>query len=195
MGNTIKTYTTESGKKIEIHYSTGDSRSWDNLTKMICFHNRYSLGDEHDYNHNDYSGWDEMKNAIVKNEDAAIIKPLYLYDHSGITIATSPFSCRWDSGQVGFVIVTKKAIRDRWDIKKVTKKYLEKAEKVLEEEVETYDSEIRGDVYGFNIKDKDGNYIDSCVGFYGNNFVESGMIDYVEDEECAEFLRNEKSLF
>lgn len=195
MENTIKTYTTESGKKIEIHYSTGDSRSWDNLTKMICFHSRHRLGDEHDYNHNDYSGWDEMESAIVKNEDVAIIKPLYLYDHSGITIATSPFSCRWDSGQVGFVIITKKSIRENWHIKKVTKKYLEKAEKVLEEEVETYDSEIRGDVYGFIIEDEDGNNIDSCGGFYGSDFVENGMVDAIEDEECAEFLRNEKSLF
>jgi hypothetical protein len=32
-----------------------------------------------------------------------VILPLYLYDHSGISMNTSGFSCGWDSGQVGFI--------------------------------------------------------------------------------------------
>jgi hypothetical protein len=40
-------------------------------------------------------------------EDKVCIKDLYLYDHSGITISTSPFSCGWDSGQVGFIYLTR----------------------------------------------------------------------------------------
>lgn len=86
--------------RIEIFYDEfGDSpRNWDNLGTMICFHNRYTLGDKHDYDTDDYNGWGEMEKAIIKDNDVAIILPLYLYDHSGITIATSPFGCRWDSG-------------------------------------------------------------------------------------------------
>ena len=30
-----------------------------------------------------------------------LMLPLYLYDHSGITMNTTGFSCPWDSGQVG----------------------------------------------------------------------------------------------
>ena len=30
----------------------------------------------------------------------AIVQPLYLYDHGGITMNTTGFSCSWDSGQV-----------------------------------------------------------------------------------------------
>ena len=80
------------GKKIELYQSEGDSRDWDNYTKLICFHGRYNLGDKHEYNHNDYDGWDEMEQAILRKEkDVVWISPLYLYDHSGITISTSPF--------------------------------------------------------------------------------------------------------
>ena len=37
---------------------------------------------------------------------------LYMYEHSGITISTSKFNCQWDSGQIGFVYVEKKTIRE-----------------------------------------------------------------------------------
>lgn len=180
------------GKTIELYHSEGDSRGWDNYTKLICFHSRYNLGDKHDYDHNDYSGWDEMEEAIKRKEkDVVWISPLYLYDHSGITISTSPFDCRWDSGQVGFAIVTKRDIRKIYGCKYVTKKRLEEMDidKWAKGEIGTYDMELRGEVYGFCIEDEDGWHEDSCGGFYGSNFRENGMSDYL-DEEQIEALEN-----
>jgi hypothetical protein len=75
---------------------------------MICFHRGYDLGDKHNYNADDYNSWGEIEKAIIKEENPAVILPLYMYDHSGISISTSPFGCRWDSGQIGFVLVSKK---------------------------------------------------------------------------------------
>ena len=69
-------------------------REWDNLTKMICFHRRYNLGDEHDYKFHNYTSWKDMKDHIVKDENVALIQPLYLFDHSGISISTSDFGDR-----------------------------------------------------------------------------------------------------
>ena len=74
---------------------------------MIAFHRRYDLGDKHSIKHEDYDGWDEMETALEKKFDAVIL-PLYLYDHSGITMNTTGFSCGWDSGQVGFICISKK---------------------------------------------------------------------------------------
>ena len=76
---------------------------FDNLGKMICFHKRYNLGDEHNIDPVDFNGWDDMAVHLTKAHDAAVILPLFLYDHSGITLQTSPFSCPWDSGQIGFI--------------------------------------------------------------------------------------------
>ena len=37
--------------------------------------------------------------------------PVYLYEHGGATIATSPFSCPWDSGFFGIIAVSLERIR------------------------------------------------------------------------------------
>lgn len=170
-------------------------RSWDNMAKFICFHKRYSLGDKHEYRHDDYAGWDEMKQAIIKKEKAVIVKPLYMYDHSGITISTSPFSCPWDSGKIGFVIATAKDVRECFGVKRITKKILERAEKNLDGEVKTYDQYITGDVYGFQIvkvttcsEGHEHEEEDSCWGFYGNDFANNGIADDL-DEEFKEALK------
>jgi hypothetical protein len=164
-----------------VHDSSADSpRSWDNLGKMICFHNRYDLGDKHNYSADDYNGWEEMKQAIIKEENTAVILPLYMYDHSGISISTSPFSCRWDSGQIGFILISKKKALEEFGGKIVTAKLKERLEKILEGEVETYDQYVRGEVYGFQIVDEDDNHIDSCCGFYGTDFATNGMLDYID---------------
>lgn len=175
-----------------------DCRSWDNLTKMVCFHKRYSLGDKHDYKHDDYDSWAEMKEAISKKEDVAIIKPLYMYDHSGITIKTTPYGDRWDSGQIGWVFITKKTLRENFSAKKITKKLLERADAILEGDVETYRQEVEGDVYRFEeyeVKTCDmgcehEEMKDSCGSFYGTDWATNGITDHVS-KEIAEVIKAE----
>ena len=105
----MESYKLTNGKTLEVFLDEypQNPREDDNLTTMICFHKRYNLGDKHDYQHRDYSGWEEQRKDIEKKENTCVILPLYLYDHSGITISTSPFSCNFDSGKIGFVIVDK----------------------------------------------------------------------------------------
>ena len=97
--------------EIEQDSSPDSPRTWDNLGTMVCFHKRYNLGDKTDYRSSDYDSWDELKQGIIENEGEVVILPLFLYDHSGITISTTPFSCNWDSGQVGFIFVSKHKIK------------------------------------------------------------------------------------
>ena len=122
-------------------------RTWDNLGTMVCFHNRYDLGDKTDYRTEDYDSWDELKEGIIKNEGEVVILPLYLYDHSGITISTSSFDCRWDSGQVGWYFVSKKKVREEYGVKKITQSLIDKVTEVLESEVKTYDMYLTGELY------------------------------------------------
>lgn len=163
--------------KIEQDQSPMNPRTdWDNLGTMVCFHKRYSLGDEsHGFNSSDYDSWGELAKAIEKNDVAAIL-PLYLYDHSGITMSTGEFSCRWDSGQVGFIFITKKKAREEFGIKRITKEWRDKLEGYLKSEVETYDQYLTGDVYSFEVEFEDGE-TDSCGGFFGSNHEESGLLE------------------
>lgn len=156
-----------------------DPRSWDNVTTMACTHRRYRLGDDDTgYNAGDYNSWADMREVIEADNDVLIIKPLYLYDHSGITISTSPFSCGWDSGQIGWVYIT----RDQWQSIMQSDPTPEKLDSVLEAEVKTYDQYLTGDVYHFTLEDDIGNDIDSCSGFYGSDPIENGMLDHLPAE-------------
>lgn len=180
----METYKLTNGKTLEVILEDypQNPREDDNLTKMICFHGRYSLGDKHNYNHKDYGGWAEMKKAIIKKEKSKVILPLYLYDHSGITISTSPFGCQWDSGQIGWVIVTKDKINEAYKVKRITKKDIEKATNSLLAEVERYDQYIRGEVYGYRLLDEKGNEEDSCWGYFGSDIKTNGILDSIGAE-------------
>ena len=178
----METYKLNNGKTLEVTQDEypNNPRHDDNLSTMICFHGRYSLGDKHTYKHQDYSGWAEMEKAIIKNEKPAIILPLYLYDHSGITISTTPFSCKWDSGQIGFVFISKDKVKNDYGVKRVTKKEIEKVTKVLLAELETYDLYMRGEVYGYTLINENGEIEDSCFGYYG---VESILDEFGINEK------------
>jgi hypothetical protein len=141
-------------------------REWDNLGTMICFHKKYNLGDQHNYNSNDFGSWDELLSQINKDQKLAVILPIYMYDHSGITISTTPFSCPWDSGQIGFIFVSKVDALKEYGGSKLTKKLKEKLTQHLIGEVETYDQYLTGDVFGFQITLND-EELDSCWGYFG----------------------------
>ena len=152
-------------------------REWDNLGTMVCFHGRYNLGDKHDFD----SPYDLEQ--FLKHS-GAIHLPLYLYDHSGITMNTTGFHCPWDSGQVGVIYITKNTIRKEMSRKKGKKyipiKHVSKHDKaralaLLRSEVKTYDDYITGNVTGFVIE-KDDEHVDSCWGFLGDYDGEYGSL-------------------
>jgi len=179
------TQTIDKGDKIiEIHTDDNptnprDPDFQDLDSKMICFHRRYLLGDKHDYKSKDFNSWDEVKRQIEKDNDIAEILPLYLYDHSGITISTKPFSCPWDSGQVGFILITKDSARSAHMVKRLSKKVMAQVHKNLLAEVETYDQYLQNEVYGYVIKDKETEEeLDACWGFYGDKYC-------IEEAESA----------
>jgi hypothetical protein len=133
-------------------------REWDNLGTMVCFHGRYELGDKHNLS------VEEAKDILDRKDVVAL--PLYLYDHSGITISCKPFSCPWDSGQVGFIYADYEKIKKEFSTKRVGPVLREKVRKILIGEVGIYDQYLRGDVYYCRIE-KDGEVIDSLGGIFG----------------------------
>lgn len=153
-------------------------REDDNLGTMACFHNRYTLGDKVEFSTDDFNGWDEMEKHIRNKLGAVVCFPLYLYDHSQQSISTESFCGRavhaeWDSGRIGFIYATKEDIRKNWVVKRVSKKLLKDTERILKSEVATYDQYIQGNVFGFNIEDAEGNRIDSCGGYIGEDYYDN----------------------
>lgn len=136
-------------------------REWDNFGVMICSHRQYTLGDEQ-FSPDDYEGWDDLKEHLIKDEKAVIVLPLGLYDHSGITMYVGDTHDRWDGGQVGFIYCTQEDVDREFDGN------LKKAEDFMRGEVETYDQYLRGDVWGYVVTNpKNDDEVGSCWGFYG----------------------------
>lgn len=162
-------------------------RMWDNLGTMICWHRRYNLGDKHEYEDPQaFKASDEYKNAFV-------ILPLYLYDHMGITISNNDFGDRFDSGQVGYIYITKEKAQNEYHCE-LDEKLAERIREMLIEETKMYDQYLQGDCYAFKIKDEQGEEIDACSGFFGDNIVEvlQEMRESCNDEFGSLFDKMEK---
>ena len=180
-----------------------DPRDDDNVGTMVCWHRRYKLGDDQPTRSPD--GWrinlarslevfdeeaDDMEGGVTLRADAildeqVIMLPLYLCDHSGITMSTGSFNDRWDSGQVGWIYTTKaKALEEYGD-------GLENVEKHLKGEVEVYNQYLTGDTYGFvleklvkceccgHVAEK---HEESVWGFYGYDITTNGVLDNIDSK-------------
>ena len=192
------------GARLSIYNDTSPEspREWDNIGTMICFHNRYSLGDKHKFGSTpDFfeslamelgmeveEGYGVTDTQLNEIKSKIVILGLFLYDHSGITMSTTPFSCRWDSGQVGFIYVTHDRIFKEYG--DVTINRIEDVKQRLESEVKVYDQYLRGEVYGFKLEKAkkceccnhvEWEEIDSCWGFYGDD-IKDELLCHVEDK-------------
>jgi hypothetical protein len=201
----LKTLKFEDGRSLEIHNDEDPMHprtEFDNLGTMVCFHRRYNLGDEadgHGYKSDDFSGWDALQAKIKEDHPGCVILPLYLFDHSGLTIRTTSEQFRacdsqgWDWGQVGFIFISREKINEEYgDHGGRTD---EQIETYLRGEVETYDQYLTGDIWGFIVRGKPceacdgkGEESDSCWGFWGSDPAENGMIDHF-DEPMKEAIR------
>lgn len=250
-------------------------REWDSesmLNHMVCFHSRYNLGDEHDYDEPRDFLMDMVKTYIQQEElirqlkgqklnmrliydrsrkeynlmvpvffntvigstepemycegsfsksdiehgyltDAVIENlsmscmyelldqcnnfsylPLYLFDHSGITMNTTGFSCPWDSGQVGWIWTDRETVmknlinyspdpnmpEDRIPITDANWK--EAANMLMANAVKIYDDYLTGEVYGYELyklnEDGDVNEdsLEAVYGYYGDKYENSGLL-------------------
>ena len=155
-------------------------REFDNLGTMVCFHRRYNLGDETELKSSDFSSWEELESYLYKEKNALIAIPVFMYDHSGLWINTTGFSCPWDSGQVGYIYISKEKVRREYSCKRISKKLKEMIREMLCSEVDLYNDYLSGNVYGFTLTNKENaEEIDSSCGFYGTDYIENGIFDYV----------------
>jgi hypothetical protein len=148
-------------------------RVWDNQGTFWTYSNRHNSPDE---------GADDIDEAekLLTNPDF-IALPVFHYSHGGTAYAAAqanPFSCPWDSGRAGLIFVAKADIRKEYGIKRITAKVRHMIEQNLKNEVTIYSDWADGDVFRFVKYDAEtGEELDSCTGFYGNNFYENGLLD------------------
>lgn len=132
---------------------------------MVCFHKRYNLGDKHSYSMDQFKGWEELKVQLIDDHAPIAILPVYLYDHSGLAVSTTPFACPWDSGQVGYILMNREQAVEMWGRSVTDKDLADKAGQFLVNELAAYHRYLAGEVYGYRILDENGEHVDSCWGY------------------------------
>lgn len=176
---------TYNGLTIEVDYDTLDEspREYSEpISKMVCWHRRYRLGDQHEFETpQDFKESEEYKNAFA-------ILPLYLYDHSGLAMSTESFVGRavhaeWDSGQVGYIYIPKSDVEKKTGLLPLEEN-TEALKEMLKDEVEEYSQYLEGNVFMFSITDKDGEEIAG-----GNGYMADTMESAVQQmkESCFEY--------
>lgn len=161
-------------KRVSIYYDnpSDNPRSWSNYCHMICEHRRYDLGDSHNGIENelhllcekygiDWEGdWEndvkEMTVAqmITELKKHIVIRPISIYDHSGVSIFWGGPCDRWDSGCVGFGYCELSDIERCGRNEKDFPDWHDQAKSIMDGEMETYDQYIRGEVYGFVLEER-----------------------------------------
>ena len=102
MSYEVESKTLPGGHRVAVEYDPdpyNPRKEFDYLgTVVLVDRCRYNFGDE-------AASVEELRE--IYEDPANIALPVFMYDHSGITINTTGFSCRWDSGQVGIIYMTK----------------------------------------------------------------------------------------
>lgn len=156
-------------------------RDWDDVGRMVCWHRDYTLGDEQPS-----ESPEEYRKYLDEIEKAGgVVLPLYLYDHSGVTMNVSGFNCPWDSGQVGWIYADSDTIKKRFGKARNRK---ERARKCLIGEVETYARYLEGEVYVVQVENPDGENIESC----GRIYDDSPGFGYIWSDFVAPAIKRDK---
>jgi hypothetical protein len=183
MNDIIKKYVNkEKNQEIIVYQDSdiGSPREWDNVTIMSCFHNNYNLPNETEIETSDFNNWDEMERYILETYDIECILPVSMTDHSGLSFYTGVLN-GWDSGQVGFIFMTKEQRKERGS-------FVDPKE-ILEGQIKQYDQWSNGDIYAFKLiqfktcgccNHTSEDLIDSCCGYYGYNEIENNLKDFTD---------------
>ena len=132
---------TYKGHHINIYYDDcpESPREWSNLGTFYTAHRRYRPEKEFD----EHFDFDEVCDGRPGNIRKSFLQKhvalnLFLYDHSGLSISSGPFSCRWDSGWFGIVAVSVEQVKKEYGWEVLTQSRRKKIEEYLQNEIDTY---------------------------------------------------------
>jgi len=125
--------------------------------KIAVWCRNYDFGNCHDFE-------DPQEFTQFCKNNRVVKVPIFMLDHSGITINTTGFGCPWDSSQVGWAFLTESAIAEHGISNPMAQ---------LKAAVDTLNDYLVGNCYGYEILKQCAccgspiEVVDSCWGFFG----------------------------
>jgi hypothetical protein len=159
------------------------------LSKYYLF-NKNVWSEDHDI---DADNVQEFMDEVKKlHPDNVAIKTLYKYQHSGAALNFTAFSCKWDSGLIGFAVLDKKDL-DNVGLELKNKKDILS---LMETELEQIENYINGWVYDVFMEAPD--YISVYYLSYSDKDIDSVVeeikkeIKYEKLEKIKSFIKRKK---
>ena len=179
------------GYTINVGYSECDESplEWDMLGTIYSNHRQY---DPCNHKMDEIIEFDDEGNWHVQ-DDYIYIK-ISAYIHSGIVLkpidADSTCPQGWDCGLFGLMVVSKdKVIKEYGSL---SQNNIDRAISCLKGEVETWSQYLNGEVYCYSVDNPEGEFVDSCSGFYGGYDKDSDLMYYAKDFIDSDIERREK---
>jgi len=168
------------GYELKLYYGENmrDPREFGgSLGKMLCYHPMYDLLGDFEYRRINYPTIEKLMEELLdlnENKNTTDIigyLPLYLYEHSGMSIHWdyNHFNDKFDTRRIGFYIFTKNDVED------YSEEYVgckddyikEVGMSLAKKEIIEYDKYLSGSitVIDYMIIDPEGVVIDSCAGY------------------------------
>lgn len=174
--------------KIDIDETDGESpRNWSNLGYFITCDRDYWSPDRIDWLEkivkdtgdeatSQADHIERITNAVNETgEKVLAVYPVVKYEHSGIVYRLGT-QHGFDYSNNGFYIVTEKTAKELGTDPK-------DFEKMIKDEIETYNHYVNGEIYGFTLIDEiTGEEIGSCWGYYGSDHEKSGLMETAKSE-------------
>lgn len=175
--------------KLYIDEDPTSPKEWDQFGTLVTWHRSYVFDED------GKKAFGEPGEFIEQaKREGWIYLPVFMYEHSGISLSAGSFNDPWDSGQVGFIYATREKMKAEYEGHYKPRSWAGRARKLLLCEIKTWDTYVTGDVYGYVIENEDGDHEDSCWGFYGYEYAKAealGALDYaIEAERKADAAMN-----
>lgn len=165
-------------------YLLGHDKGKELVKELVRESANYRETWEEEYFQKPTGGWYENKNYLnldnwrdlttAAEKVGCLVRLVYLYDHSGLAVSLSPFSCPWDSGIVGIMVWSKEQ-REKYHGKKFrdTAKRHAADMQVMESYFSEWAAYIEGDIYCITVTDAEtGEHVDSCGGISGWKYAQ-----------------------
>lgn len=170
---------------------------WEQLGTILTWEDSYESPCRNDYSSpeefvDDYLGEDSYEkiennsNSLVDfmkdiqnkfDKKGYLIYPVTRFEHSLVEYYIG-LGGGFDSGLIGFAIVSKDEVRQMYNTKDI---YKSTVQADFSQQLEIYTDYVNGEVYRFSLMDMEQNVIDNCSGFYGTEFDKNGLMQTVNE--------------
>lgn len=168
-------------------------REWSNLGYFVTIEQRHTSPDDNgllrdiiNITQNEVSNINEHMEAVKKEYESAtdekvlVIYPITRYEHSGITYYRG-VGGGFDSSLCGMYVITDETQKK---IGVEPKDF----ERVVDAEIEIYNRYANGEVYGFQLYNENGEFEDSCWGFYDIEDIREALPEGWENEDLNDYF-------